>query len=283
MPDLTSRIYFVSDVHLGLKAGDPQERETRFVGFLRSLPADSDTSLVLLGDIWDFWYEYRDVVPRQAARVIHELMRLMDNGVQIYFCPGNHDLWTFSYLQDLGIKVVSQPYCFTAPASNSERVQTYPYALASNKASHPDADASLSQTQPAAPDNAATLRFCVGHGDGIGGARPGYAILKAIFTCRFLQRCFGALHPWFAFRFGQGWSGVNRKSHRLYCFIPEKEPAYKFALDNSDRSDVFIFGHFHDAVDTQLPDGKRFIILKDWIGGGTPHVLYQDGRLTVSV
>jgi UDP-2,3-diacylglucosamine hydrolase len=79
--------YFVSDVHLGLQVSDPAGREARFVEFLRNLPRETD-ALYLLGDVWDFWYEYRDVVPREGARVVAELVALMDAGVTVYFFPG---------------------------------------------------------------------------------------------------------------------------------------------------------------------------------------------------
>ena len=83
--------YFVSDVHLGLRVADPADRESRFVKFLRNLPEDAE-ALYLLGDIWDFWYEYRDVVPKGYVRVFAAIQELMDRGVDVYFMTGNHDI-----------------------------------------------------------------------------------------------------------------------------------------------------------------------------------------------
>ena len=100
--------YFVSDVHLGLQVSDPDERESRFVGFLNSLPQETE-SLYLLGDIWDFWYEYRDVVPKGYVRVFAALQALMDRGVNVYFFQGNHDIWTYSYFESMGMKKLVQP------------------------------------------------------------------------------------------------------------------------------------------------------------------------------
>ena len=80
-----SEVYFVSDVHLGLKIGDPAEREARFTGFLKSIPRDRAKALYMLGDIWDFWFEYRDVVPRCGTRVLAALVELMDAGVEVWF------------------------------------------------------------------------------------------------------------------------------------------------------------------------------------------------------
>ena len=118
--------YFVSDVHLGLDYKDPAAREARFVDFLRSIPAAETESLYMLGDIWDFWYEYRDVVPKGYVRVFSALMDLRDAGVRLYFFKGNHDVWTYSYFESLGIKILAQPhvtviggrtFCLTATVS----------------------------------------------------------------------------------------------------------------------------------------------------------------------
>ena len=96
-------VYFVSDVHLGLDVNDPADREARFVSFLKSIPKDRAKSLYLLGDIWDFWYEYHDVVPKGYVRVFAALMDLMDAGVEVCFFQGNHDIWCFLYFADRGI------------------------------------------------------------------------------------------------------------------------------------------------------------------------------------
>ena len=96
--------YFVSDVHLGLQVQDPARREARFVEFLRSIPAEETEALYLLGDIWDFWYEYKDVVPKGYVKVFAALMDLMDAGVKVYFFTGN---------RELGMTVLEQPYVTT--------------------------------------------------------------------------------------------------------------------------------------------------------------------------
>ena len=91
-----TKTYFVADIHLGLKANDPAGREERFVRWLRSIRTPETRTLWLLGDIWDFWYEYRDVVPREGARVLSELIQMVSDGIEVYFVPGNHDLWWVS-------------------------------------------------------------------------------------------------------------------------------------------------------------------------------------------
>ena len=230
-------IYFVSDVHLGLSSYDPAEREERFVSFLKSIPHDRTKALYLLGDIWDFWYEYRDVVPRIGARVVAEFVFLLDAGVEVWFCPGNHDVWSYSFFEELGLKRMQQPHVFEF----------------------------------------AGKVFCVGHGDLLGGAKPGYRLLQSIFKNKFAQTLFGFLHPWIAFRFGLGWSCKNRKSHKEYHFRGEEEPLYKFAVAASEDAhvDYFVFGHYHDKVDLALPTGARLIVLKDWMGGGMPHAFFN--------
>lgn len=227
---LRQEVYFVSDVHLGLVFRDPAEREARFVSFLKSLPLERMRALFMLGDIWDFWYEYRDVIPKEGSRVVAQLISIMDAGVEVWFCPGNHDIWTFSYFESLGMHRFDQPGFFTFGGKN----------------------------------------FCLGHGDLLGGAPKGYSLMIRLFRNRTAQRLFSMLHPWLAFRIGAGWSNSNRRSHRPYHFGGAGEPLYRYAeqVSRSRRVDYFVFGHLHDAVDLALPGGARLAVLKDWMGSG---------------
>ena len=221
------KTFFVSDVHLGLQVCDPAGRERRFAEFLQGLPEDTD-ALYLLGDIWDFWYEYRDVVPKGYIRVFSALQSLMDRGVKVYFFQGNHDVWTYSYFEELGMKRLEQP-CLVEIGGK---------------------------------------RFCLGHGDGLGPVPSGYRFLRGLFHNRVAQFLFSMLHPWIAFRFGNGWSRNNRLAHdQEYEFRGKDEPLYKFAEEFSARNDVdyFIFGHYHSSVDMTLPSGARLLVLKDWM------------------
>ena len=99
-------VYFVSDVHLGLDVNDPAGREDRFVRFLDGIPRNRTLALYLLGDIWDFWYEYRDVVPKGYSRVFASLSGLIREGVKVYFFKGNHDMWCFRYFEELGMEIL---------------------------------------------------------------------------------------------------------------------------------------------------------------------------------
>ena len=236
-----TRTYFVSDVHLGLQVADPAGREARFVDFLRGLPEDTG-ALYLLGDIWDFWYEYRDVVPKGYVRVFAALHDLMDRGVKVYFFQGNHDVWTYSYFEELGM---------------------------------------IRMTQPAVVEIAGK-KFCLGHGDGLGPVPRGYRFLRSLFHNRIVQAMFSVLHPWLAFRFGNGWSKENRLARKEeYVFKGESEPLYKFAVDfaRTHEVDHFIFGHYHVAVSMILPSGASFNILKDWIDG-SPYICFDGEKLT---
>ena len=220
-------IYFVADVHLGLQVGDSADREARFVSFLRSIPVDTTRAVYLMGDIWDFWYEYKYVVPKGFVRVFAALLDLMDAGVSVFFLPGNHDMWCYHYFEELGVRVLQQPFCFEADG----------------------------------------MSFCIGHGDGLGPVPRGYRLMHAVFSCRPIQRLFSTLHPTVAFAFGNGWSRRNRLSHAPYRFRGEDEPLYRFAAqyEKDHAVDYFIFGHYHAEVDMTLPGGARLLMAKSWI------------------
>ena len=229
--------YFVSDVHLGLDVKDPAGREARFVRFLKSIPAERTETLYLLGDIWDFWYEYRDVVPRGYVRVFAALTELMDAGVKVRFFTGNHDIWAYSYFESLGMERMEQP------------------ALV----------------------EIAGRTFCLGHGDGLGPGMRSYKVMRWIFHNRFLQRAFSTLHPWLAFRLGNGWSRQSRLAKdKPYVFRGEAEPLYQWCADFETRQHVdwFIFGHYHTKVDLTLPGGGRLMLLQDWMEQ-SPYFLFD--------
>ena len=211
------------------------------MAFLRSLPEETE-SLYLLGDVWDFWYEYRDVVPKGYIRVFSALQDLMDRGVSVYFFQGNHDVWTYSYFEELGMKKLSQPYCVEIAGKT----------------------------------------FCLGHGDGLGPVPFGYRFLRGLFHNRLAQFLFSLLHPWIAFRFGNGWSKGNRLSHdKEYVFRGEDEPLYKFAesFSRENKVDYFVFGHYHESVDLELSSGSRLLILEDWITS-SPFICFDGEAIT---
>lgn len=222
--------YFVSDVHLGLEVNDPLARERRFVELLRSLPAET-ASLYLLGDIFDFWFEYKHVVPRGHVRTLGALAELADRGVKIYHFKGNHDMWTFGYLKEqMSIETLVQPHYVTI----GEKI------------------------------------FCLGHGDGLDKSDRGYLFLKAIFNNRLLQRVFGFLHPFIGFSIAHKWSKHNRLAKGTrYKFKGSQEPLYLYAAEQEQvrAADYFIFGHIHSPGEIVTPLGATMYILGEWING----------------
>jgi UDP-2,3-diacylglucosamine hydrolase len=160
----------------------------------------------------------------------------------VYFFQGNHDVWTYSYFEELGM---------------------------------------IRLTQPAVVEIAGK-KFCLGHGDGLGPVPRGYRFLRSLFHNRIVQAMFSMLHPWLAFRFGTGWSKENRLARKEeYVFKGEDEPLYKFAADFAKIHEVdhFIFGHYHVAVSMTLPSGASFNILKDWIDA-SPYICFDGENLT---
>lgn len=224
--------YFAADVHLGLDVHDPVAREKRFVDFLRSIDPERTESLYLLGDIWDFWYEYHDVVPKGYVRVFAALMDLMDAGVKVFFFQGNHDIWAYHYFESMGMVKLQQPYLVEIAGKT----------------------------------------FCLGHGDGLGPGNRWYKFMRWGFRHPFFQGLFSLLHPTLAFWFGNSWSRHSRLSKDIgYDFKGESEPLWQFAdaFSREHKVDYFIFGHFHCRVDMPVGTGARLLVLKDWMEGSS--------------
>lgn len=223
--------FFVSDVHLGLEVGDAAARERKFASFLNSLPQNVK-ALYLLGDIFDFWYEYRNVIPRRFTRTLGALASLVDRGVDVYFFNGNHDIWTYGYFEkEIGMKILQQPHIVDIEGK----------------------------------------RFCLGHGDGLGEGDFGYKLLNWGFKNRFLQWLFSGVHPRWAFALAHQWSRHNRLAHEdnPWEWRGEDERIVKFArtLQQERGSDIdyFIFGHFHCRMQMEIGGGAKMFILGEWI------------------
>lgn len=230
MEQETSLYYFVSDVHLGLDAFDPRERERRFVKILRELPPQTK-ALYLIGDIFDFWYEYKYVVPKGFTRVLGELAGLSDRGVKIFFFKGNHDLWTFGYLEnEIGLEVLKDPSIIDIGGK----------------------------------------KFCLAHGDELTSQEPLHLRLKKVFNSKVLQFLFATIHPRWTFALAHSWSKSNRLAKGgIFKFKGEEEPLYRYACDMERREkvDYFVFGHFHTPGEIKTPGGSGFYVLGEWING----------------
>ena len=222
-------------MHLGLQVEDPQGREKRFVDFLQGIPAAQTDALYMLGDIWDFWYEWKYTVPKGYVRVLGALMDLMDKGVKVYFFRGNHDVWTYSYFEELGMKRLDQP----AFVDVGGKV------------------------------------FCLGHGDALGRCPLGYRIMRHLFFSPFVQRCFSIfLHPTVAMAFGRAWSRNNRLARReKYVWKGASEPLVEYCekviAERREKGlpevERFVFGHFHVSARQTLSSGAVLVMLDSWI------------------
>lgn len=225
-----SLTYFISDLHLGAGyIADPRAHEMMAVEFLRSIRPTAKR-LFLLGDILDYWWEYRDVVPRGFTRFFGELARLADSGVEITWFKGNHDIWIFDYLpSEIGLKV--QDGALVTRLDGRE--------------------------------------FFMEHGDGVGELPLSFRLLRRLFRCRPAQVMFAAIHPRWTVGFAHAWSAHSRKHGGYVPPSGAERSLVKFAelYNRSSRPkiDYFIFGHQHAVVDRALPDGSRVIVLGDWI------------------
>ncbi|MGM9846792.1 MAG: UDP-2,3-diacylglucosamine diphosphatase [Muribaculaceae bacterium] len=225
-------VYFISDLHLGANyLNPPREFEDRVVKFLYSIKDDA-SHLYLLGDILDYWFEYKTVVPRGYVRFFGALAALADSGVKITWIVGNHDIWLFDYLKnEIGMDVV-----------DGEVVTEF-----------------------------AGKRFYLAHGDALGGLKPGFKFIRAIFRNKFCQWLYAQLPPCWTVPFAHAWSGHSRETGKKYEVIdPETDNYVQFAYQynkNNPFVDYFIFGHRHVIFDYNPENMKNssVIILGDWI------------------
>ena len=228
------KAYFISDIHLGLFPYDKSsQRERVVVEWLDIIKKDAGV-LFLVGDIFDFWYEYRKVVPRGFVRFLGKICEITDSGIPVYFFTGNHDVWMFDYLSaETGVKVFINPIEITINKKN----------------------------------------FFIGHGDGIGPGDTGYKLLRKIFHNKVLQFLFSRLHPNFAFLLGHSWSKHSRYSKGMFEAFHGKDKEFNilFAEDylKSHKTDFFIFGHRHIAMEIQLNGSSKLFNLGEWIMGNT--------------
>lgn len=225
------KIIFLSDIHLGMYPQQrSREREKIVVRFLED-KAKEASAVFLLGDVFDFWYDYKKVAPRGFVRFLGALAKIADSGIPVYYFVGNHDVWVFDYLpEEIGLKL------FRAPAM---------LCKAGNK------------------------NLIIGHGD-IVDNDPGYRFLRSAFHSKFLQWCFSRLHPNFAFFLGHTWSKHSRlaKGVSVDFLGEEKEFQFRYArkvLKSRNDIDYFIFGHRHWPIDYPLTKKTHLINLGEWI------------------
>jgi UDP-2,3-diacylglucosamine hydrolase len=221
--------YFAADVHLGLPPyEDSRKRERRFVNWLDSIKSDAK-EIFLLGDIFDFWFEYKKVVPRGFVRTMGKIAELTDSGIPVHFFAGNHDLWVSDYLQS-ETGVIFHPVDYTV--------------------------------------NLCGQKFCMTHGDALNTGDKTQLLLRKIFTSRKLRKLYAAIHPYFGLTFAHAWSESNRRKHGKIEFSTGN-PFYDraCAIAKEQELDVFVMGHLHVAVNLTA-NGFDYIVLPDWFSGG---------------
>ena len=230
--------YFISDLHLGAPSLEQsQQRERKVVDFLKSIEDDCAT-LYIVGDLFDYWFEYKRVVPRGHTRLLGTLANMADKGMQLHVFTGNHDLWMTDYLEEeLGATVHHQPL----------RIQ-------------------LGKGQ-----------FYIAHGDGLGPGDLKYKMIKRIFTNPVCQWLYRRLHPNFGVGFAARMSRASRNSQSDddHAFLGDKERQLQHSLSvlEKENIDYFIYGHRHHLKDLPITrerkDGtkidSRYVVLGDWI------------------
>jgi UDP-2,3-diacylglucosamine hydrolase len=227
------KIFFASDFHLGLPAGSPPaEREKRVVRWLESITPEA-SEIYLLGDVFDFWWEYRRVVPKGFTRFLGALSKITDSGIPVHVFGGNHDMWMGGYLaEECGVIMHDNPLMITI-------------------------------------DN---KRFYLAHGEGLGTRDRSYRVLLAIFRNRPLRAMYSALHPAIGMWFGLKWSLSSRlgKGISLEFLGEEKEDLFRHSKSILEREkiDYFIYGHRHLPMTYRLKEGAVITILGDWIKKG---------------
>ncbi|MCB0474355.1 MAG: UDP-2,3-diacylglucosamine diphosphatase [Flavobacteriaceae bacterium] len=242
------KIYFASDQHLGIPDHQKSlEREKKFVGWLNEVKQDAGV-IFLLGDLFDFWFEYKRVVPKGFVRVLGKLAEIRDSGIPVYFFVGNHDLWMNGYFeQELKIPVYHKPMEFTI---NSKE-------------------------------------FLIGHGDGLGPGDKGYKRMKKVFINPFSKWLYRWLHPDIGVRLAQYLSTKNKliSGEEDVKFLGEENEwlaQYAKKKLESRHYDYFVFGHRHLPLEIAVGKNSTYINLGDWITHFT-YAVFDGERLELKI
>ncbi len=226
-------VYFISDAHLGsLAIPHGRQHERRLVRFLDEIKEKAQ-AVYMLGDMFDFWYEYRMVVPRGYTRFLGKVSELTDMGVEVHYFTGNHDIWCLDYLEkECGVILHRQPVAMEL----GDKV------------------------------------FYMAHGDGLGDPDLKFRMLRTVFHSRLCRTLFSCIHPRWAVQFGLSWAKHSRMKRDGVGEEPymgeDKEYLVRFAksyLQSHPEVNCFMFGHRHIELDLMLSRQSRLMILGDWI------------------
>lgn len=229
-----NKIYFASDFHLGIPTYEASfKREKLLIRWLDQIKEDAE-AIYLMGDIFDFWFEYKTVIQKGYVRLLGKLAEITDSGIPVHIFKGNHDIWAKDYLKkEVGIQL------------HDDTLLTDIYGK----------------------------RFFLAHGDGLGPGDFGYKFMKKMFQNRFNQWLFRWLHPdlgsGMALFFSRKSRYANNTREEKYGFPPiEEEMMYSYSLTKLNEHpdiDYFIFGHRHMPTDIILKNNTRLIVLGDWL------------------
>jgi UDP-2,3-diacylglucosamine hydrolase len=238
--DLFGKIYFISDFHLGIPDYEKSlHREKKIIRWLEMVRKDA-AEIYILGDIFDFWFEYKHAIPKGFIRLQGKLAELADEGIKLHYFTGNHDMWVFEYLpKEIGMTL------YRAPVQREINGK----------------------------------KFFIGHGDGLGPGDHGYKFIKKVFANKFCQWLFARLHPNFGIGMANYWSRRSRFSTGDFdekYLGDNKEYLVVFANEILEKEyyDYFIFGHRHLPLDISLTTTpskgeeikpSRYVNLGDWI------------------
>lgn len=243
-PTTASKIYFASDFHLGAPDYESsRKREDAVVRWLDEIKKDA-AEIFLVGDLFDFWFEYKRAVPKGYVRLLGKIAELADSGIKIHLFTGNHDMWMFDYLpKELGVSLYRKPIRRDFQGK----------------------------------------KFLIGHGDGLGPGDKGYKFIKKVFANSLSQWLFARLHPNFGIRLANFWSGKSRNINREKDeeFLGEENEwlvIYSKEYLKKEHIDFFIFGHRHLPLDIKLAENSRYINLGEWMNYQT-FAVFENGQL----
>lgn len=238
-----SKYYFASDFHLGVpNAEESRTRELRIIAWLDMVRVDA-TEIFILGDVFDFWFEYKHVVPRGYTRLLGKIAEIADSGIPIHWFTGNHDMWIFDYIpKELGVTMHHAPI--------ERELNGY--------------------------------KCYIGHGDGLGPGDYGYKFIKKVFRSPILQWLFARIHPNTGIGIANYFSGRSRgKSYEADRKFLGKEgewlAIYAEEISNTHHYDYFIFGHRHLPIAIKLNDGGIYYNLGEWLNYDTFGTLDLNG------
>ncbi len=233
--NLQKKIYFASDFHLGVPTYEKSlEREKRIVRWLDEIKADAQ-EIFLMGDVFDFWFEYRQTAPKGFIRLLGKIAEITDSGIPVTFFTGNHDMWMFDYLpKEIGITIHREPITKTFFGKT----------------------------------------FYLAHGDGLGPGDFGYKFIKKVFANKFCQWLFARLHPNLGMGLAHYWSHKSRVSNgpEDEKFLGEEHEwlvIHSKEILKTQHFDFFIYGHRHLPLDIKLNDNSRYINLGEWVNYNT--------------